>query len=179
MKKVLTILVLCFLLSSRLFAQLPVVTLTQWPSVSDTFRYPVLVTNCGDSREFVVERNGNIYIVDSLGNKLTTQFLDITGLTDYANYDEEGLLGMAFDPDYKNNGYFYVNYTSTGNPGPTHIVRYTVSANANVADSASAFELLTLSQPYVNHNGGNLVFGPDGYLYDGQGDGGSAGDPGN
>ncbi|GDX52109.1 hypothetical protein LBMAG27_11560 [Bacteroidota bacterium] len=181
MQKIFSITLLFFIVAIKVSAQLPVVTFTQWPSVTDTFRYPVLVTNCGDSREFVVERNGHIYIVDSLGNKLATQFLNIQALTDYASYNEEGLLGLAFDPDYKNNGYFYVNYTgSDASPGPTHIVRYSVSStDPNVADPTSAYELLTFSQPFPNHNGGNLIFGPDGYLYDGQGDGGSANDPGN
>jgi len=174
----------CFILIScftKVSAQLPTLTLTQWPNTSTTFNYPVLVTNCGDSRTFVVQRNGYIYIVDSLGNKLSPAFLNISALTDYGNYNEEGLLGMAFDPDYKNNGYFYVNYTgSDDNPGPTHIVRYSVSSSdPNLADGSSAFEILKIYQPYVNHNGGMIMFGPDGYLYDFQGDGGSGGDPSN
>ncbi len=181
MKKTLSIVIFLLMSVTGLFAQLPTVTFTQWPSASATFTYPLLVTNCGDNREFVVQRNGIIKIVDSLGNILATPFIDIGNLTDYGNYNEEGLLGLAFDPHYKSNGYFYVNYTgSDNNPGPTHIVRYSVSAtDTNIANPASAFELLTFSQPYVNHNGGNLTFGPDGYLYDGQGDGGSGGDPGN
>ncbi len=181
MKKTISISILLFIAIINASAQLPVVTFTQWPSATTTFDYPVLVTNCGDSRTFVVQRNGYIYIVDSLGNKLATPYLNMQSLCDYANYNEEGLLGLAFDPDYKNNGYFYINYTgSEANPGPTHIVRYSVSAtDPNVADPASAFELLTFSQPYVNHNGGMLAFGPDGYLYDGQGDGGGGGDPQN
>ena len=172
------ILISCF---TKVSAQLPTLTLTQWPNTSTTFNYPVLVTNCGDSRTFVVQRNGYIYIVDSLGNKLSPAFLNISALTDYGNYNEEGLLGMAFDPDYKNNGYFYVNYTgSDDNPGPTHIVRYSVSSSdPNLADGSSAFEILKIYQPYVNHNGGMIMFGPDGYLYDFQGDGGSGGDPSN
>jgi glucose/arabinose dehydrogenase len=87
------------------------------------------------------------------------------------------LLGMAFHPDYLDNGYFYVNYTNTS--GHTVIARYQVSANANVANSSSAQILLTINQPYSNHNGGHIAFGPDGYLYIGMGDGGSAGDPQN
>ena len=84
---------------------------------------------------------------------------------------------MAFHPDYENNGFFYVNYTD--NLGDTVIARYTVSGDPNLADLSSALVLLNISQPFGNHNGGQLQFGPDGYLYIGMGDGGSGGDPGN
>ena len=180
MKKYFSLLVFLFIAAVNVKAQLPVVTMTQFPNTTTSFQYPVLVTHCGDARRFVVQRNGIIKIVDSLNNVMATPFLDITAINDYDNYNEEGLLGLAFDPDYATNGYFYINYTGNElNPGPTHIVRYTVSADPNVADAASAYELLTFTQPSANHNGGSLAFGPDGYLYDGQGDGGSVGDPGN
>jgi glucose/arabinose dehydrogenase len=78
------------------------------------------------------------------------------------------LLGLAFHPDYANNGYFYVDYTM--NNGDTRIARYSVSADPDVADASSEFELLTIDDPFDNHNGGNLIFGPDGYLYSGLGD---------
>jgi hypothetical protein len=84
---------------------------------------------------------------------------------------------VAFHPNYESNGYFYVNYTDTG--GDTVIARYTVSNNPNLADPVSGFTVLTIAQPYSNHNGGQLQFGPDGYLYIGMGDGGDAGDPDN
>jgi hypothetical protein len=91
---------------------------------------------------------------------------------------EQGLLGMAFHPDYANNGYFFVNYTNSG--GSTVIARYQVSgSNPNVASPSSATTVMTISQPYTNHNGGCIQFGPDGYLWIGTGDGGSGGDPGN
>ncbi|WP_310587311.1 PQQ-dependent sugar dehydrogenase [Dyadobacter sp. 50-39] len=94
---------------------------------------------------------------------------------------EAGLLGLAFHPDYKNNGYFFRNYTTkvSGNL-ETAIVLYKVSnADANRADPASATVLFTFDQPFDNHNGGAVKFGPDGYLYISTGDGGSWGDPGN
>ena len=91
-------------------------------------------------------------------------------------YTERGLLGLAFHPDFKQNGFFYIHYNNR--QGNTVVARYTVSnANPNQADPDSAKILLTLEQPYSNHNGGMLTFGPDGYLYLGLGDGGSAGDP--
>lgn len=101
------------------------------------------------------------------------KFLDLTGLISTGG--ERGLLGLAFHPDYLNNGYFFVNYTNVS--GATVIARYQVSADANVADAASATIILTIAQPYSNHNGGHIAFGADGYLYIGMGDGGSANDP--
>ena len=92
---------------------------------------------------------------------------------------EQELLGVAFHPNYASNGYFYVNYTRQSD-GATVIARYQRSvSDLNVADPASASTLLTIAQPFVNHNGGQLRFGPDGYLYIGMGEGGSANDPGN
>src|SRR4029078_10803749 len=107
---------------------------------------------------------------------LATPFLDIDPIVNSSG-SEQGLLGLAFHPDYKSTGYFYVNYTdNTG--GDTVISRYSVSAaNPNVANPASALILREIDQPFSNHNGGQLQFGPDGYLYIGMGDGGSAGDP--
>jgi glucose/arabinose dehydrogenase len=136
---------------------------------------PVGLYNCGDERLFILEKDaGDIKIITTTGTYVGT-FLDLTGLISTGG--ERGLLGMAFHPDYLDNGYFYVNYTNTS--GHTVIARYQVSANANVANSSSAQILLTINQPYSNHNGGHIAFGPDGYLYIGMGDGGSAGDPQN
>ncbi len=149
--------------------------------VAAGFASPVLVTHAGDgsNRLFVVEKAGYIRIIKE-GGVLPTPFLNITGIVD-SGAGERGLLGLAFDPDYENNGLFYVNYTRTGDgeeQGDTVVARYTVSdADPDVADPDSAAILLVVDQPYANHNGGNLVFGPDGYLYIGLGDGGSAGDP--
>lgn len=131
----------------------------------------------GDSRLFVVQQGGIIKIVSSTGTVNATPFLTLTTSTIITG-SERGLLGLAFHPNYATNGYFYVNYTRAGD-GATVIARYTVSANPNIADAASGTVLLTVAQPYSNHNGGSIKFGPDGYLYIGMGDGGSGGDPGN
>jgi glucose/arabinose dehydrogenase len=137
---------------------------------------PVDITNAGDDRLFVVEKRGAIQILDARGNKLSTPFLDID--PQVSTGSERGLLGLAFHPNYASNGYFYVNYTN--NAGDTRISRFTRSAlNPNVADPASELILLTVAQPFSNHNAGDLNFGPDGYLYIALGDGGSGGDPGN
>src|SRR5207248_2472722 len=105
----------------------------------------------------------------------STPFLDINSLVSCCG--EQGLLSVAFHPNYANNGYFFIDYTNTD--GNTVIARYKVSADSNVADPNSALILKTINQPYSNHNGGQLQFGPDGYLYVGMGDGGSGGDPQN
>ena len=143
--------------------------------VADDLRLPVhLTAPPGDEqRLFVVEQGGRIRIVQG-GITLSMPFLDITSLT--AADGERGLLSLAFHPSYSANGYFYVNYTD--NQGDTRVVRYSVSgADPNVADPASALLILSVSQPFGNHNGGQIAFGPDGMLYIGMGDGGSGGDP--
>jgi glucose/arabinose dehydrogenase len=141
---------------------------------ADGFSSPVTITHAGDSRLFVVNQPGSIYVADSSGMVNPEPFLDITDRVTFGG--EQGLLGLAFHPDYKNNGYFYVNYTGTGDS--THISRFTrLEGNRDKADPKSEKNILTIPQPYKNHNGGNLEFGPDGYLYIGMGDGGSGGDP--
>ncbi len=140
------------------------------------FTSPVIITHAGDSRLFVGNQTGSVFIVDSAGNVNGEPFLDITGKVIYGG--EQGLLGLAFHPDYKNNGYFYVNYIGEGDS--THISRFTMlSGNPDKADPASEMSILRIEQPYKNHNGGDLAFGPDGYLYIALGDGGSGGDPEN
>jgi glucose/arabinose dehydrogenase len=140
------------------------------------FGNPVCIANAGDNRLFVVEQVGNIHIVQPNGTINPQKFLDIHQRV--VSGGEEGLLGLAFHPQYSQNGYFYVNYIGIGDS--THISRFSVMPdNPDVADPQSEFKLLTFHQPYTNHNGGNLCFGPDGYLYMGFGDGGSAGDPEN
>lgn len=153
----------------------------EWPEISvvevvDGLDSPLLVTHAGDGsgRIFIVEQGGTIRVVQG-GALLPTPFLDITNLVSCCG--EQGLLGLAFPPDYSEKDYFYVNYTD--NSGDTVVARYDVSANPNVADSDSEEVVLTVDQPYSNHNGGHLAFGPDGYLYIGLGDGGSGGDPDN
>lgn len=143
--------------------------------VTDALDQPLYATAPpADPRLFVVEQTGRIRIL--VGGKLTeTPFLDLSDSISSGN--EQGLLGLAFHPDYAENGRFFVNYTDK--EGATRIVGYKVSADPAVADPASASELLSIDQPYANHNGGWLGFGPDGYLYIGMGDGGSGGDPEN
>lgn len=142
--------------------------------VVDGLEAPVhLTAPVGDTdRLFIVEQPGRIRVVRD-GALLPAPFLDIDDLTDATG--ERGLLGLAFHPQYATNGWFYVNYTD--NAGDTRVVRYTVSANPDVADAGSASPVLEVAQPYPNHNGGQIVFGPDGMLYIGMGDGGSGGDP--
>ena len=128
----------------------------------------------GSGRLFVVEQTGRIKVLAG-GAVLATAFLDLSTLVSCCG--ERGLLGLAFHPDYETNGFFYVHYTNTA--GNTTLERYRVSSNPNVVDPASARLLLNVTQPFANHNGGQIAFGPDRYLYMGLGDGGDAGDPGN
>lgn len=140
------------------------------------FSRPVLVTHAGDAsgRLFIVEQYGRIWIYAD-GALLPQPFLDVADRISTRG-NEQGLLGLAFHPDYETNGLFFINYTDRD--GATAVVRYRVSADdANRADPASAALILQIAQPYRNHNGGHIAFGPDGCLYIGMGDGGSAGDP--
>lgn len=132
-----------------------------------------LTAPSNDERLFVVEQQGRIRIIQN-GQLLPTPFLDIR--SSVGSGGERGLLSMAFHPDYAANGFFYVNYT--GKDGNTRVERYRVSAaDPNVADPATAQLVLGVEQPFSNHNGGLIEFGPDGMLYIGMGDGGSGGDP--
>ena len=170
MKKITTLLILFF----GQFAIGQTIGLT---SFATGFTSPVDIEHpAEDTRMFVVQQTGAIRILNANGTVNPTNFLTLTTAT-ISNGSERGLLGLAFHPNYATNGYFYVNYTNTA--GNTVIARYTVSANPDVADATSATTILTVPQPFSNHNGGSLKFGPDGYLYIGMGDGGSAGDPGN
>ncbi|MPZ12929.1 MAG: glucose dehydrogenase [Chloroflexi bacterium] len=126
----------------------------------------------GSGRLFVLERAGRILIVRD-GRLLPNPFLDIQPMVS-ARGSEQGLLGLAFHPQFTENGWLYINFTNTN--GDTTIVRYAVSRDPDVVDPNSALPVLQIPQPAANHNGGNLVFGPDGYLYIGMGDGGGAGD---
>jgi glucose/arabinose dehydrogenase len=141
------------------------------------FTSPVGITNANDGsgRVFVVEQGGRIRVIKN-GAALTTPFLDISARI--SSGGERGLLGLAFAPDYARRGHFYVDYTNPA--GNTVISRFRRSAsNPDAADPASEQVVITIAQPFANHNGGQLAFGRDGYLYVGMGDGGSGGDPGN
>jgi len=137
---------------------------------------PVSIAHAGDGsgRLFIVQQTGEILIFNGT-TLLLRPFLDLSALVSCCG--EQGLLGLAFHPEYATNGFFYVHYTDVN--GDTVVARYSVSTNANVADAGSNLTLLTWPQPFMNHNGGQLAFGPDGLLYVGLGDGGDGGDPGN
>lgn len=141
--------------------------------IGEDFHSPVYITSPpGDSRLFVVEQAGRIRVMKN-SRTLPMPFLDIA--SSVSSGGERGMLSMAFHPDYRTNGWFFVNYTDRN--GDTHIERFKVSSNPDVADARSARPILKVDQPYANHNGGLVMFGPDGMLYIGMGDGGSGGDP--
>ncbi len=126
-----------------------------------------------DTRFYIVEQGGTIRVVED-GTLRLSPFLTVDKDNFTARGWEQGLLGLALDPDYKNNGYFFVNYTGKG--GTTYISRFKAMSPTK-ADPSSETVILTIEQPFGNHNGGGIVFGPDGYLYIGTGDGGAANDP--
>jgi len=144
-----------------------------------SFDRPVDLQHPGDGtdRLFVVEQSGTIKVFENSSSTASaTTFLDIQNRVKDAG-NEEGLLGLAFHPNFENNGYFFVNYTAD-NPDRTVISRFEVSTDdPDRADSSSETVILTFEQPFSNHNGGQLAFGPEGFLFIAVGDGGSAGDP--
>jgi glucose/arabinose dehydrogenase len=159
--------------------------------VSDNFTSPIGVVAVPDAsnRLFVIDQAGKIWIIGANGARLSTPFIDVTSrlVTLSPFYDERGLLGLAFHPDYKTNGKFYVYYQLPPRPGGpqagvnwnnlSRISEFKVSAsNPNAADLATEKILLEMDDPQSNHNGGTLEFGPDGYLYISIGDGGAADD---
>ncbi|MCE1163975.1 MAG: PQQ-dependent sugar dehydrogenase [Bacteroidetes bacterium] len=177
MKNIIILLAL-FACALSVYGQNPNVQLVDaFPNLS--FNKPLHFTNMGDSRNFVLQQDGKIIVFQNDSNVTTAKvFLDISNKIS-ASSGEEGLLGLAFHPNYASNGYFYVNYTA---PSPLHtvIARYKVkTSDPDKADSLSEYKLLEINQPFTNHNGGTVMFGLDGYLYIGMGDGGSSGDPNN
>lgn len=164
----------------------PAIALVQ---IADGFLDPVNVTNAGDDsgRLFVVERIGRIKIVNKDGSVNAEPFLDLTSINPLGNdvqtgFVEQGLYSVAFHPEFKTNGFFYVHYASLPFNGDGVIVRFTVDAqNPDVVDAdranGTAKVLMRIEQPWYNHNGGQIEFGPDGMLYIGSGDGGWEGDP--
>ena len=139
------------------------------------FSLPLFVTHAGDGSGdiYVVEKGGLVKAVRH-GSSRQDVFLDIRSVVNVRG-NEQGLLGLAFHPRFRNNGYLYVNYTDRS--GNTIIARYTAAPDRRSADAASAKTVLSYNQPYPNHNGGMLLFGPDGKLWIGTGDGGAGGDP--
>lgn len=129
----------------------------------------------GTDRIFVVEKRGRIVVFEN--DSTTTSVTDFLNISTISSASEQGLLGLAFHPNYGSNGYFYVFYTPSANLAV--VSRFTVSDDVNVADAGSEVVILEIPQPETNHNGGQLSFGPDGYLYIAVGDGGGAGDPDN
>lgn len=161
-------------INSEAFAQ----TFTTWPDIVLTkyaggLSQPTHITHAGDGsgRLFVVEQRGRVRVIKD-GALQAAPFLDITGRVSCCG--EQGLLSVAFPPGYTSKGYFYVDYTDLA--GDTIVARYRI-INPDMADPATEEVLLKIDQPFSNHNGGQLLFGPDGYLYIGMGDGGSGGDP--
>jgi glucose/arabinose dehydrogenase len=144
-----------------------------WAPVISGLNAPTDIKNAGDGsgRLFILEKPGRILILKD-GQLLKTPFLDIKDRVG-SNGSEQGLLGLAFHPNFSQNGFFFVNYTDKD--GNTHIARF--SARGDRADPASEKKLLFVQQPFANHNGGALAFDPAGYLLIGLGDGGSGGDP--
>ena len=149
--------------------------------IASGFNRPLYVTHAADAsnRLFLVEQSGKIWILND-GSRSAQPFLDVSRLISPAalgtGFTEQGLLGLAFHPDYESNGVFFVNFTDRNSE--TVVVRYQVSeSNPFLADVNSAQIIFRLAQPYANHNGGHIEFGPDGYLYSALGDGGWANDP--
>lgn len=157
----------------------------EWPNlafspIAAELNQPVHITHAGDGsgRIFVVERAGRIRILSG-GSLLPAPFLDISSIV-RDDGSEEGLLSLAFGPNFDESGQFYVYFTDDrpDNRGNNVMARFSVSNDPNIADPLSEELILGFDHPtYENHNGGQIAFGPDGYLYIGMGDGGSAGDP--
>ncbi|MDQ3750561.1 MAG: PQQ-dependent sugar dehydrogenase, partial [Acidobacteriota bacterium] len=182
--KVLSYAVICCLI--LMFAAFPIAfmvssqtppTITLQPFVSG-LSAPLLATNAKDGtrRLFIVQQGGIIKVVQP-GSNTPTDFLNITSRI--VSGGEQGLLGLAFHPQFATNGYFFVNYTRIGD-GATVIARYKTTNSTNaLGDPNSERIVLTIAQPFTNHNGGMIEFGPDNNFYIGMGDGGSGNDPGN
>jgi glucose/arabinose dehydrogenase len=144
---------------------------------------PIVITGAGDGsgRLFIASQQGVIYWINQKDTEVDEPnvFVDLTDRVMYKDREnEEGFLGLAFHPKFKENGYFYVYYTTTQRPHISIISRFTASGdNKSLGDASSEVELMEIQQPFWNHNGGTLAFGPDGYLYIALGDGGKAHDP--
>jgi glucose/arabinose dehydrogenase len=177
----------CVLICCGCGASITIVTLPPTPATLDLltvatgFTTPLDIKQPNDAsgRLFVVEQSGRIQIIESNGTRATTPFLDVTGLPNFVSGGELGLLGLAFHPQYSTNRRFFVNYTrQVSGQFQTLIAEFATSAiNPEFADPATQKILLIVNQPFNNHKGGGLNFGPDTFLYIALGDGGSEGDP--
>lgn len=143
------------------------------------FNQPIEITSAPNSTDiFIVEQRGKIKVLNHLGIQLNNYFIDLSDRVSQSG-NERGLLGLAFSPNYATDGFFYVNYTRQGDDS-TVIARYhRNTVDTLKGDSLTEEILLTIFQPFTNHNGGSIHFGPDNYLYIGMGDGGDGGDPQN
>jgi len=169
--------VVLMILGGSLWASAQSVRIDLEPFIASGLNQPVYLTNAhdGTNRRFVVEQPGRVSVMQP-GSSMRMTFLDITGRV--LSGGERGLLGLAFHPQFASNRRFFVDYTRRPD-GATVIAEYRVStSNPNVAETSETV-LLLIPQPYENHNGGMIEFGPDGYLYIGMGDGGSGNDPQN
>lgn len=179
--RVLTVLTL-LIGSSISLAQIPA-DITLEPAFGGaSFTEPVAVRHAGDGsgRKFIVQLDGRVRIVTSDGTILADPFLNVDNVTTTGG--ERGLLGLAFHPEYENNGLLYINHSADNlaaiSDGDTVIAEYQVSVeNPDQVDLSSRRQIMVIPQDYSNHNGGDIAFGPDGYLYIGMGDGGSGNDP--
>ena len=144
----------------------------QWSIVADGIQKPVAIGHAGDGRLFIAEQRGVVLVLQD-GIVLQEQFLDIRDRVNSSSF-EQGLLGLAFDPEFARSGEFYVNYTDAG--GDTMISRFTARLGEGPTDPSTESAVLRIDQPFTNHNGGDLHFGPDGFLYIATGDGGSRND---
>lgn len=168
---------LCFLmLAAYGFPQAPI-HLRRQPFLTG-LSAPLFLTHAADGsgRLFVVQQRGLIKVVQPVSREVSN-FIDLSGKVSQTG-SERGLLGLAFHPDFVSNGYFFVNYTRSSD-GATVIERYHAINNNSIGDVTSGRVVITIPQDFSNHNGGMIEFGPDGYLYIGMGDGGSANDPNN
>jgi glucose/arabinose dehydrogenase len=153
--------------------QIPDGSLFEWVEIASGFNKPLDLEDAGNGLFYIVEQGGLIHVLLN-GEKNQEPFLDIQSRVG-TQANEQGLLGLTFDKNYTQNRIFYLDYTDKR--GDTVIARYQAAEDGLTADPNSEQILLQIDQPYGNHNGGNVVFGPDGFLYIGMGDGGSGGDP--
>ncbi len=180
-KRISLFMLLALAVSANAQQSAPLGSQYRWVPIVDGFNSPTVAIAAGDgsNRLFVGQQDGYIYVVEDGQYDATNPFLDIHDLLSQdvfqGGYTERGLLGLAFHPDFKNNGLFFINHTDRA--GDNIIARYQVDADEpNRADPNSRVELLKIHQLFYDHNGGAIQFGPDGYLYIGVGDGGSLGD---